>query len=301
MIKCHIDNQEFPNEKALHNHVSRRLKMKIEDYYHTYEPRHDLLTGELIEFKNKEFYSHTLFNNRKNLIEYLRKTKDVSAIRETLRLRKLAKNLVYAPSTTEARTSILPSPALIKKLGFDYNQLCREEGLLPRYDYQAELETDDGPLEVLIDTREQKPLSVNAFCTVSKLDFGDYTSTSHYTGTFIERKSLIDLCGTLSAGFERFQKEISRAKDMEANIVVCVEEKLDHLALINKLPHTSHVKASPDFFGVRIRTLCQQFDNVQFLFVEGRVQMSEIVEKIFRLTNNVKTLDLQCLYDCKQL
>jgi hypothetical protein len=261
-----------------------------------------LLTGELIEFKNKEFYTHTLFNSRANLVEYLKKHKDPSVIRDAIALRRVAKNLIFAPSTVEARTSILPSPVLVKRLGLDYNRLCVEAGLKPRYSYEAVLETDESPMDVLVDTREQKPLKLKAkSCTVSKLDFGDYTTSSHFKGIFVERKSLPDLCGTMSAGFERFQKELSRAKDMSSYIVVCVESNLNSLSQVGKLPGTTHIKASPDFLGVRIRSLCQQFDNVQFLFVDGRVQMTEIVEKVLRLTNDVKTIDLQYMYDSKQL
>ncbi len=301
MFKCLIDGKEFETELKLHSYIARTLKTKLADYYPKYYPRHDLLTGEPILFKNREFYMHTLFNTRENLVEYLKKNKDSAAIKETLRLRKESKGLTYAPSTVEARTSILPTPVLVQRLGFDYNILCEEVGLAARYDYSEELTTDDSPMSVLIDTREQKPLPLNAEKTVSKLDFGDYTSTSHYTGIFIERKSLPDFCGTLSAGYERFQRELQRAKDMDAYIVVCVEENLNHLALIGKTPNTAHIKGSPDFFAVRMRALCQDFDNVQFLFLDGRVQMTEIVEKILRLTNNVKRLDLQYFLDSKLL
>ena len=301
MFKCLIDNAEFASEKELHNYISRRLKVKLEDYYPKYHPRYDLQSGEPIQFKNKEFYSHNLFNNRENLIEYFKHNKDVEVLKECIRLRKESKNLRFAPSTVEARTCILPSPALVKRIGFDYNQICQDLGLHPRYDYSQTLETDPAPLKVLVDTREQRPLPIHGEVTVSKLDFGDYTSTSHYKKVFIERKSLVDLCGTLSAGFERFQREISRAMDMGSYLVVCVEENIKQMAVIGRTPETSKVQASPDFFGVRIRSLCQQFPNVQFLFVDGRVRMSQIIEKVLRLKNDVSKLDLQFFYDSKLL
>ncbi len=300
-FKCLIDNAEFETEKELHNYVSRRLKVKLEEYYPRYFPRYDLHTGELIEFKNKEFYSHALFNTRDNLIEYFKHNKDIEAVKECLKLRKEAKSLRFAPSTVEARTCILPSPALVKRMGFDYNQICQEIGLHPRYDYSQNLEVDSTPLKVLVDTREQRPLPIHGEITVSKLDFGDYTSTSHFSKVFVERKSLVDLCGTLSAGFERFQREISRAMDMDSHLVVCVEDNIKQLATIGRTPETSKVKGSPDFFGVRIRSLCQQFPNVQFLFVDGRVRMTQIVEKILRLKNDVSKLDVQYFYDSKLL
>jgi len=301
MFICAIDNASFDTEQALHNYVSRKLKVKVADYYQKYFPKYDLYSGDLISFKNKEFYFHSLFNSRENLVKYFKKCRDIDSMVESLKLRREAKSLEFAPSTVEARTSILPSPLLIEKAGYSYNEICKLAGYKTRYQYDQVLDTDYRPLEVLVDTREQRPLPLKASVTKSKLDFGDYTSSSHYKKVFIERKSLIDLCGTMSQGFERFQRELSRAKDMESYVVVCVEENLNHLELVGQTTSTKAVKASPDFLGVRIRSLYQQFDNVQFLFVDGRVQMTEIVEKVLRLTNDVKELDLQFYYDSKLL
>ncbi len=295
MYKCLIDGREFETKNQLHNYVSRRLKIKIDAYYKKHVPREDRLTGEPIEFKNEEFYLNSIFNNRKNLIEYIKKyPKDIETIEEVFIARRDTKNLVYAPSTVETRTSILPTPFILKKYGINYERLCRRLNLKSKYDYDAVLKFEkEKPLTVLADNREQLPIQFNCEVVKTKIDFGDYTTSSHYRRVFIERKSLSDFCGTLSQGFERLQREFQRAKDMDCHIVVCVEEPLKNLINLQ----LKHTKASSEFLCKRMRGLCQSFDNVQFLFTNSREEMSGIIQKIFRLENDVSELDLQFCYD----
>lgn len=302
MFTCLIDQAVFPTEYALHSHISRRLKVKLEDYYARYFPRKDLLTGEPIKFKEKDVYFHSLFNSRANLINYLKVSDNPEKIiKETLALRKQLKELHFAPSTIECRTSLLPTPFMVKSLGFNFNEICEDLGFDVRYDYQQQLSFEEQtPLKVLIDTREQNPLKFKN-SVVSKLDFGDYTTTSHYKRVFVERKSLIDLLGTLSGGFERFEREMQRAADMEAYVVVCVEEPLRSLDDYKDRPEFKKVKATTEFISSRMRTICQSFDNVQFLFVNGRQELGAAISKIFRMNNLISNTDLQFYYDTRCL
>lgn len=302
MYKCLIDDREFETEAQLTSYISKTLKVKQADYFHEYIPRKDLLTGKLLEFKSKEFYMYSLFASRENLVAYLKKSPSESVIQECIKLRAEVKKLKYAPSTVEARTSILPTPVLVQRLGFSYNDICEAIGLQTKYDYEdINLEYETGPISITIDTREQKPLRLKGEITNEKLDVGDYTCTSHYKGVFVERKSLSDFCSTMSVGYERFRRELQRAQAMSGHIVVCVEENISQLPLIGKTERTSHTKASPEFYMSRMKSLCQEFPNAQFLFVNGRMQMTEIVEKILRMKNDVRRLDLQFLFDTSQL
>lgn len=301
MSLCAICNLDFEADARLHSHL-RQHKITTEAYYHQYHPRYDLHTHEPITFKNKEFYFHSLFNTRASMLAYFEKNPDdENTYKECLRLRMEAKSLVYAPSTVEARTSIIPSPYLVNKSRFSYSLMCAELGMRVKYNYQAKLGFEETrPLEILVDTREQKPLNLSNV-TVSKLDFGDYTSSSHYKSVFVERKSLVDLCGTLSAGFERFQRELGRMTEMEASLVICVECLLQDINQVGKTPDTSKIKATPDFLFTRIRAICQTYPTAQFLFVKNRLEMSRVIERIFRLENDINSVDLQFYYDTKGL
>lgn len=83
---------------------------------------------------------------------------------------------------------------------------------------------------IIIDTREQLPLwdSINFKVIRKKLDEGDYTTEDLYDKAHIERKSAMDLYGSLIKGHKRFLREIQRAieKDLSFAIFVeCTEKK----------------------------------------------------------------------------
>ena len=67
---CKIDGEKFETEKQLHMHL-RKHKMRMAEYYQKYYPRRDLLTGDLIKFKNKAHYFANYFNSRPNMKKYL--------------------------------------------------------------------------------------------------------------------------------------------------------------------------------------------------------------------------------------
>ena len=106
----------------------------------------------------------------------------------------------------------------------------------------------------------------------------------------------------MSGGYERFIKEIKRAEEAEANLVVLVEDKIQNVLSFNHLPYVSkRIKASPDFIFHRIRGLIQKYPFVQFLFVGGRKESSRVIEKIFTSGCVYKKIDLQLAYDMKAL
>jgi hypothetical protein len=297
---CKLCGKNFEDEKAFHIHVSKQEKMRLVEYYQKFYPRHDLLTGEIIKYKSKEYYFSTSFNSRKNLLDYCLKNQSTSReiVKDQIARRHKLKNYTKPPSTVECRTSILPSPALLKRLNFDYNEVCNEVGIKSFFDYKQELKFDGGEEFIMIDTREQNPLDLECKTLVTKLDFGDYTSRSHYKKIHVERKSLTDLCGTMSAGFERFKKEVERCKEMGAYLVVVVEESLDVFNVFNTLPKMKHLKSTPEFISSRIKKLIYEYDCLQFLFVKNREEMKKTVKNIFLLNNDINKIDLQYYYDC---
>lgn len=83
---------------------------------------------------------------------------------------------------------------------------------------------------IIIDTREQLPMwdPINFKIIRKKLDEGDYTTEKLYNIAHIERKSPMDLYGSLIQGHKRFSREIQRAieKDLSFAIFVeCTEKK----------------------------------------------------------------------------
>ena len=78
---------------------------------------------------------------------------------------------------------------------------------------------------ILVDTREQLPLWDPTIFEVKskKLDEGDYTTEKLYNVAHAERKSGIDLYGSIIQGHVRFRAEIQRAIDKKLKFAIFVE------------------------------------------------------------------------------
>lgn len=78
---------------------------------------------------------------------------------------------------------------------------------------------------IIIDTREQLPLwdDINFKVIRKKLEEGDYTTEKLLNIAHIERKSPMDLYGSLIQGHKRFSKEIQRAIEKHLSFAIFVE------------------------------------------------------------------------------
>lgn len=85
------------------------------------------------------------------------------------------------------------------------------------------------PLSITIDTREQRPFHfppTSAVVVRGTLRTGDYALTGD-AGFAIERKSFDDFLGTISSGWDRFQREVARAREAGFVLPIVVEGWLD--------------------------------------------------------------------------
>ena len=311
MVNCKECKEEFENYVDLHRHL-RSHKMLLVDYYNKHYPKKDLLTGEFIKFKNRDQYLSDDFNTKTNMKKWL-KSLHIDEAREycesTLLRRKEGKGIKYAPSQVELRSLLTPPTQYFNELFGDYYELCRELGLKNKYVIPNEivegLEWKKPEYEILIDTREQKPLKFkNRSTQVATLKFGDYAFSDDKVtcGCYVERKSLSDFIGTMSGGYERFINEIERSIEQNASLIILVEESLQNALSFKFLPHISKkIKASPEFIFHRARSLIQTYPSIQFLFVNGRLESSRVIEKIFTSGCVYKKIDLQLAYDNKVL
>jgi len=295
-----IDNVERLDRKEFIKHL-REHGFSLKEYCIKYYARKDLLTGEDIEYKDDIHYVNSCFNSRDNMVKHFLAGDKLEDIKKTILGRAAIKSLKFAPSTVEARTSIFPSPALLVKLGIDYNALNESLGLKPRYDYKPVIDKVADPLHILVDTREQNPLQLSCKTSVAKLDVGDYSCQNHFNNCFVERKSLEDFCGTMSQGFDRFKLEVERAQSLGFHLAVLVEEKLETVTQINVANNHKFIKGPPEFYLARMRSLCETYGNIQFLFVGGRYESSKILQELFRIKGGFSRLDLQFLYDTRHI
>ena len=70
-VICKVDGKEFKDDKALHMALKGYGLNKVK-YYQKYFERRDLLTNELINFKTKEQYLNSDFNDKNNMKKWLK-------------------------------------------------------------------------------------------------------------------------------------------------------------------------------------------------------------------------------------
>lgn len=128
------------------------------------------------------------------------------------------------------------------------------------------------PLHIIIDSREQAPWAwapSDAVTEMHALVAGDYALASDCEPIkgrdalavrfAIERKSLDDFLGTISSGWDRFQRELTRMESFPARVVIvegdfsaCCFSQGD--GCISPPPH-NHPGLSPSFVARRISEL----------------------------------------------
>ena len=309
-VICKVDGKEFKDEKSLHLAL-RGYGLNKEKYYHTYYPRRDLLTGDTINFKSKDQYLNSDFNDKNNLKKWLKQQTTEKAqeyCRGLLVKRRNDKNLIYAPSQIELRTIMSPSIVFYNKIFDDYYELCSDIGLENKFihpniitnQFKNKLNSKN---TIYVDTREQNWLKFDIPFEIKTLPFGDYTANNDNCNCYIERKSLSDFISTLSVkNFDRFKNEIEKAHVNNSYLIVIVEEKLSNALSFQYLPHISKkIKATPEYIFHNVRQLIQEYSNLQFLFVDGRTEMKNSIEAILASNCFYKKVDLQLAYDMKLL
>ena len=307
MENCKICGQEFDTPRKLHTHLSKVEKMLQVEYYQKFHPRADLYDGKVIKFKSLDHYLTSEFNSRDNLVAFL--TKKCTEPEAILRMKKLLdsrikeKNILFAPSTVECRSSMLPSPALCSKLGIDYNGLCKEMGLMTKYEYRNVTLTEvanRNDVVIIRDTREQHPLSFKCRVVDSSLDFGDYTCQSNFKNIYVDRKNPMDLVQSMTKDLDRIQKEIDRARKMGAYLIFLCEHTMKEMLGMEDNPHfKKFTKVTGEYLFHNIKETIQKNDNVQFVFVDGRLQASEFIHQIFTLNEDITKIDIQFALDTK--
>ena len=319
-IVCAFDQTVHATRESLHEHL-RDFRISQQRYYQTYEPRYDLVTNELIPFRSYEQYINTDFVSKNTLKKWLQANpeKGFEWSKAWLSKRKEAKGLVYAPPQVELRTLCCPSMPYFNEIGKSeggYYSIAAALGFKPRY--KAATPTFS-PLAsdavILQDTREQLPVKFTRSVKVETLDVGDYALDKPYDkGVRIERKSLGDWAGTLSAramvrkgkkkttvwsNFERFDKELARAVEQDLYVVMVVEASINEAQSLNYLPQYKWIKASSEYLFHNLRELLTKYPlNFQAVFIDTKKhKVADKMTRIFELGEQVKTLDLQYLYE----
>ena len=289
-------------------HFYREHQLKLEDYCLKHFDRRDLLDNTPIPFKSADQYFTVSFSNKNNLKKYLKGLpRDLAAnfCKKMLMDRKIEKGLVYSPLQIELLSLPCFPPVHYLLTLFDYYEYCSEIGLINKVNHHKNFNlqlNSIGDNVIIIDSRESHPLKFDIEYKVDKLNFADY----HFTGNpnlYFERKSLPDFISTLSGGLERFTRELERANESGAYLVMIIENSIQEALTFNHLPWMKRVKtkATPEFIFYNLKALIQKFPKFQPLFVSGRQQVVEYMMKGFLSGVTFSQYDLQLLYTLKSI
>lgn len=300
---CKACNQEFKSDSALHKHVKAH-NLTVAEYYTTYYPRKNKLTGDLLPYKNKSDYFNTDFSTREQMIEWCNTSNNKEEIKEyilnQLRIRVEKNKSKYCPNHIEIEINKLPPIDIYKRNFGGYGQACQRLGIEPMYNKGINrnllLQNEKVKETVIhIDTREQKPLFfLNS--KDNKLDFGDYTiGGKDYTYTYVDRKSEGDFKGTMSVGFQRFRKELERAKQFNAYLYIVTESSIDKIIKNNKYGSYS---SNLSYVWHNMRILTHEFKgHCQFVFSGSRPNSQLLIPNLLYYGKNLWDVDIQYLLD----
>jgi hypothetical protein len=300
-LKCKVCGEEFNYFAELQKHLRDYHKLSVKTYFETYWKRIDRFDGKKIEYKSFDQYITCDFidkKNYKNWLKTLSKEECADYFKNKLEQYCDLKSIDTVPSQVECQSinCLLPVSTIETFSGMSFNDLCKKTGLKSRFDYKIPVEIPWTPIaQIIVDSREQKPFDFEEYTVIeSKLEYGDY-SLHPEKALAVERKSLSDLYGTLSGGRERFEREVLKAKQVQGYIVVVVESTLNNMMYQKQ----KFGKASGEFIAHNMRQLLRKYDNLQFVFCDGREEALNRTLSILGMDTQVFSIDLQYYFDTK--
>ena len=135
---------------------------------------------------------------------------------------------------------------------------------------------------LLSDTREQKELDFSGIDGVemvekTTLPYGDYTALAHGHPIPIvfERKGISDLFGTMTSGYERFKREMERAKESSMKLILIIEGS--YSSVWDGIPQSQFDGSS---MMKKLATLYVKYD-LEYIFCESRRVMARRIADTF--------------------
>lgn len=293
LFNCLECNQNFDSERSLHAHIKKH-DMFLHDYYVKHFQRRDLLTDDLLPFKNKDSYFSSFFINEENQKQFFDNCED--SLSATMALTAMLENKCKdgrCPSEIMLGSYGLPSISIFKKYLKSYTEACGIIGGSPILsdklpsDFKQKVDAT-----IFIDTREQQPLTFPKSESL-KLDLGDYgIENSFFDYTFVDRKAEGDFKSTMTQdNFYRFQRELERARQQECYIFVVIESDLKQIEENNR--KTKH-QANLNYIYHNMRTLQTEFsDCCQFIMTSNRENSVKIIPRLLKHGRKLWKVDLQ--------
>jgi ERCC4-type nuclease len=146
------------------------------------------------------------------------------------------------------------------------------------------METPDGPT-IIVDTREQRPLSFTCPTRTDTLKTCDYSLEGYEDMVGLERKSMDDLIACLGKQRDRFERELVRARDFQYSAVI-VEGTFADLAAGNYISRMNPNSAVESISAFEVRY------KIPFLFCGTQALAARKCESLLRKFYREKMIEL---------
>ena len=305
ILECKECGQKFKTERSLHAHIKKH-NLTVAEYYTKFFPRKNLLTGKPMPFKNKKEYFSKDFSNLSQLKQWFDREGPTEETKKYIlgKLKNMIKDkdLTKSPCHIDLVLSDMPTVDMYKKCFGSFSEACSQAKIRPRFPHNIvkgffDKDCSYEKLEIFIDTREQKPLEFKKSKSL-KLDFGDYTlGGSSYSYTYVDRKSEGDFKSTMSVGFERFKRELERAREFNSFMYIVVESSIEKIKKNNVFsPHKSNLA----YIFHNARLLTREYSDVsQIIFSGGRKASQYLIPRLLGFGRPLWTCDMQYFIDKK--
>jgi hypothetical protein len=300
---CRICGKPFSSFQGLHLHLKKSENVTKQEYYSKHFPKYCISTGRQLIFESPESYESSRFFNLEEECKYILKNGINKTAKEVLsdKLLNIKEKSNKFPSFIEwASYGFLDYKKLWESnLLFDFLSLAKSLNFEKNKIYSSTPEIlPNVKCELLVDTREQKPL----FKTPqTSINIGDYTfPKDFYNAVHVDRKSQGDFISTFTSGLERFRLECIKAQKLDITLVVLVEDSFSDCLNFKPKEYHKFQKADGKYAFRGVRKIMREF-GVQFLFVKNREEAREYVYKILSNPEIISKYDLQYLYNLNKI
>ncbi len=132
---------------------------------------------------------------------------------------------------------------------------------------------------ILVDSREQAPLSFGCDWERRGLKVGDYAalfSPEYQYPLVFERKSVGDLFSSLTFGYDRFKRMFLRAEKMGVKVIIAIEGTKEKV--LRGYPHSAR---DPESVIKQLETIKRKYD-VDHMFFPSRISMAHFICDYYR-------------------
>lgn len=129
-------------------------------------------------------------------------------------------------------------------------------------------------MTILVDSREKRPL---IFCCDYKkqclpvADYGASFKEGHFHNVVWERKSIGDLFGTLTFGYDRFRRMICKSQEHNLEVIIAIEGTKEKV-----LKGYSHSARDPESIIKQLETIEKKY-GVKSVFFTSRASMANYI------------------------